>query len=426
MLKRLFRQVKNLSVGTHSLVDFLYSSDLVGMSHLRPFLHKLVAKGNIVFLCDGLNEIDEQYRTTASVEFAEMMGQNLNRLVLTCREVDFQQQPQLAQAVLENLIVRIYIDPLDEKHERSFVEQYIKEQDASRKWRHTAGQVMEVITHSRLREHCTNISMFFSFMEVIDVIGVNRGKKIDTRGKLLRAFIKRNIRNELSQTRWSNATLTERDIVIFLSELACAARWTHSINALQIPIVSNKKVFRIEDLASGLQSWLLEHPAQCPTAIESVMSYFQAGTSFDDDTPESLTTTLHDPYNNEELVTLMSFAQSASLIEISQNGILSFRHELIAAYFVAEYFVAIGDAKKMESNGSISTPSYKDHWEVDVRFITPIAFWAGLLDEPEEYAQKFASIGQQHPSLKFEALVFSFYVSRCSVFATAGRRDAST
>ena len=257
----------------HALLDFLYSSDLVGMSHLRPFLHKLVAKGKIVFLCDGLNEIDEQYRTTASVEFAEMLGQNHNQLVLACREVDFQQQPQLAQAVLENLIIRIYIDPLDEKHERSFVERYIKEQDASRKWRHTAGQVMEVITHSRLREHCTNASMFFSLMEVIDVIGVNRGKKIDTRGRLLRAFIKRIIRNELSQSRWSNATLTERDIVIFLSELACAARWTHSINALQIPIVSKKKVFSLEDLASGLQSWLLEHQAQCPAAIESVMSY---------------------------------------------------------------------------------------------------------------------------------------------------------
>ena len=395
-------------VGTHSLVDFLYSSDLIGISHLRPFLHNLVAQGKIVFLCDGLNEIDEQYRNNASIELAEMLGQNHNQLVLACREVDFQQQPQLAQAVLENLIIRMYIDPLEEKHERSFVERYIKEQDASRKWRHTAGQVMEVITHSRLREYCTNAFMFFSFMEVIDVLGVNRGKKIDTRGRLLRAFIKRIIRNELSQSRWSNATLTERDVVIFLSELACAARWTHSINALQIPVVSKKKVFRLEDLASGLQSWLLEHPAQCPVAMESVMSYLQAATNFDDDASESFTTTLHDPYSHEELVTLMSFAQSASLIEISQNGILSFRHELIAAYFVAEYFVAIGDAKKMESNGSISTPSYRNHWEVDVRFITPIALWAGLLDEPEEYAQKFTSIGQQHPSLKLEALVLAF------------------
>ncbi|HEY6286434.1 MAG TPA: hypothetical protein VIX20_12280, partial [Ktedonobacteraceae bacterium] len=108
---------EELVLGTQSLLDFLYSSDLVGMNHLRPFLHRLLAQGNILFLCDGLNEIDEKYRSAVNVEFAEMMGQNQNQLVLTCREVDFQQQPQLAQAVIENLVVRVYINPLDEKHE---------------------------------------------------------------------------------------------------------------------------------------------------------------------------------------------------------------------------------------------------------------------------------------------------------------------
>src|SRR2546430_14245838 len=94
---------EELVSGTQSLIHFLYSSDLVGMNHLRPFLHNLVAKGNILFLCDGLNEIDEKYRSAVNVEFAEMMGQNRNQLVLTCREVDFQQQPQLAQAVIEKI-----------------------------------------------------------------------------------------------------------------------------------------------------------------------------------------------------------------------------------------------------------------------------------------------------------------------------------
>src|SRR5437016_2166464 len=116
-----------LVLGTQSLLDFLYSSDLVGMNHLRPFLHRLVAQGNILFLCDGLNEIDEKYRSAVDVEFAEMMGQNRNQFILTCREVDFQEQ-QLGQAVKENLVVRVYIDPLDEKPERSFIERYIKEQ----------------------------------------------------------------------------------------------------------------------------------------------------------------------------------------------------------------------------------------------------------------------------------------------------------
>src|SRR6266581_732201 len=260
-------------VGTQSLLDFLYLCDLVVMRHLRPFLHGLIAQGRILFLCDGLNEIDERYQAAVSVELAEMMGQNRNQLVLTCREVDFQQQPQLAQAVVENLVVRAYMNPLDDEHVRSFVERYIGEQDAGKKWRHTAGQVMEVINQSRFRDHCTNPLMFFALMEIIDGIGVNRGKKIDTRGRLLRAFVKHSIQHELSQPRWSNATLTEHDIVIFLSALACAARWTKSINTLQIPVVSKKKGLRLEDLAGGLQSWLLEHPAQCPIAIETVVRH---------------------------------------------------------------------------------------------------------------------------------------------------------
>ena len=394
-----------LVFGTQSLVDYLYSSDLVGMNHLRPFLDNLVAKGNILFLCDGLNEIDEKYRTAVNNGFAEMMGQNHNQLILTCREVDFQQQ--LAQAVIDNLVVRIYIDPLDEKRERSFVERYIKEQVAGKNWRHTAGQVMEVINHSRLRNHCTNPFMFFSLLEIIDGIGVNRGKKIDTRGRLLRALVKHSIQSELTQPQWSNTTLTEHDIVIFLSELACSARWTNSINALQIPVLGKKKGLRSEYLTGGLQNWLLEHPAQCPAAIESIVR-FSKSNSIPNGSSLQYTSSLHGPSREEELVTLLRFAQSASLIEISQGGIVSFRHELLAAYFVAEYFVALGEANQTESSGSASTHSLSNHWEVDTKFIAPIALWVGLLDEPEEYALKFMSLGKQNPSFKLEALVLAF------------------
>jgi HEAT repeat protein len=395
-------------LGTQSLLNFLYSSDLVGMNHLRPFLHRLVAQGNILFLCDGLNEIDEKYRSAVNVEFAELMGQNQNQFVLTCREVDFQQQPQLAQAVIENLVVRVYINPLDEKHERRFVERYIKEQDAGKKWRHTAGQVMEVINRSRLRDHCTNPFMFFSLMEIIDGVGVNRGKKLDTRGQLLRAFVKHLIQHEISQPQWSNETLAEQDIVIFLSELACAARWMNSSNAIQIPSVGKKRGLELEDLAGGLQSWLSEHPAQCPITIESVVRHSNSDSDSYDGMNQSYTGTLHKPYSQEELIQLVRFAQSASFIEISQSGIISFRHELIAAYFVAEYFVASGEADTMKGTSGALIDSHSDQWEVGNQFITPIALWAGLLDEPEEYAQKFTALGQRNPAFNVEALALAF------------------
>jgi HEAT repeat protein len=386
-----------LFVGTPSLLDFLRASDLVGLDHLRPLLQKLVAQGRILFLCDGLNEIDEKYRVAVAEELAGMMGQIQNQLVLTCREIDFQGQPQLAQAVTENLVARAYINPLDDNEMRSFVERFIEEQDEGKKWRHTAGQVMEVIDRSRLRDHCTNPLMFFALMEIIDGLGVIRGKQLDTRGQLLRAFVNHLIQHEMSQPRWSNAAPTEHDVVLFLSELACAARWANNPNAIQIP-ASSKKGLRLEDLAGGLQTWLSEHPAQCLPALQAL------------DTP-SMPISAYEPYSQEELTGLLQFAQSAALIEISPGGIVSFRHELIAAYFVAEYFIAQGVTGKTKSvtpqEDSAMIGTSTDQGNIGAQFIAPLALWAGLVDDAQEYARRFAMLGQQNHTFNLEALTLA-------------------
>jgi HEAT repeat protein len=388
--------------GTQSLLDFLYTSDLVGIDHLKPFLPKLIAQGRILFLCDGLNEIDEKYRADAGMELAGMMGQNQNQLVLTCREVDFLEQPQLAQAVAENLVARAYIDPLDDNQVRSFVERFIREQDSGMKWRHTAGQVMEVINRSRLRDHCTNPQMFFALMEIIDGIGVNRGKQLDTRGRLSGAFVKHLIQHEMSQPKWSDAAPTEHDVLHFLSELACAARWTHNGNAIHLPVAGKRARLLSEDLAEGLQTWLSEHPAQCPPALQAVENTSMALSKLQAAINQAPTGILHEPYSQDELVRLLQFAQNAALIEISPGGILSFRHELLAAYFVAEYFVAQGATSRTEVVATgIEIPG---DWEVGAQFIAPFALWAGLLDDPVEYAKRFATLGQQNPVFNLEAL----------------------
>ncbi len=397
-------------VGTPSLFDFLRASDLVGIHHLRPFLQNLAAQGRILFLCDGFDEIDEQYRVAVAGELADMMGQIQNQVVLTCREIDFQEQPQLARAVAENLVGRVYINPLDDKQARSFVERFIEGQDKGKKWRHTAGQVMEVVDHSRLRDHCTNPLMFFAFMEIIDGLGVIRGKQLDTRGLLLRAFVKHLIQSERSHPRWSNTATTEHDVVLFLSELACAAHWESTPDAIQIP-VSRYKGLRLEDLAAGLETWLSEHPAQCLPALQAIehqSKVISASANGIHLAPESA---LHEPYSQEELTRLLQIAQSATLIEISPGGIVSSRHELIAAYFVAEYWIAQGVAGKTtsvtpEEDGAMMSLS-PDLWEVGAQFITPIALWAGLVDDPEEYAKRFATLGQQNPAFNLEALTLA-------------------
>ena len=407
--------------GTQSLLDFLYTSDLVGMHHLRPFLRKLITQGRILFLCDGLNEVDDQFRAAVAVELAELMGQNQNQLVLTCRGVDYQEQPQLAQAAEGNLVVHMYISPLDAKQMRSFVERFIEDRDSSKSWRHTAGQVMEVINSSRLREHCTNPLMVFSLMGIIDDIGVNRGKQLDTRGRLLRAFVKHVIQHEISRPQWSNSAPTEEEVLLFLGEIACAARWTNARTAIQLPVRGKDRGLRTEDLAAALKAWLSEHPPQSLVALDAVGADLSRPQPIHQPTvgaqfiasPNAAPNTVGAQFiaPSEELSTQLQFARSAALIEISPAGIMSFRHELLAAYFVAEYFVAQSVAARTQAIETDAkdvmnhTPTESSrHWEVETRFIAPIALWAGLLDDPVEYAKRFAALGKAIPAFNLEAL----------------------
>ncbi len=393
--------------GTQSLLDFLYTSDLAGMHHLRPFLHKLMAQGRILFLFDGLNEVDDRFRAAVAMELAEWMGQNQNPLVLTCREVDYQEQSQLAQAAERNLVTHVYIGPLNAEQMRSFVERFIEDQDSSKSWRHTAGQVMEVINSSRLRDHYTNPLMFFNLMEIIDDIGVNRGKQLDTRGRLLRAFVKHLIQHEISRPQWSNSAPTEEEVLLFLGEIACAARWTNAGPAIQLPVRGRDRGLRTEDLADRLKAWLSEHPPQGLVALDAV------GADLSGPQP------IHRPIvglqfiaPSEELSRLLQFARSTALIEISPAGILSFRHEVVAAYFVAEYFVAQALAARTQAIETDAkdvmnhTPAENSRrWEVETRFIASVALWAELLDDPIEYAKRFAALGKAIPAFNLEALV---------------------
>src|SRR5216683_3091866 len=330
--------------GTQSLLDFLYTSDLPGLRHLRPFLKSLRAQGRVLFLCDGLDEVDEAYRAAVTMELAEVMGQNQNQLVLTCREVEYRELPKLAQTVAENLVARVQIVSLDAHQVRSFVERFIEEQDPDNKWRHTAGQVMEAIDRSRLRDYCTNPLMLFCLMEIVDEIGVDRGKQLDTRGQLLRAYVRYLIQRERAQARWGSAAPAEDDVLLMLSELACAARWTNDASAIQLPLAGGSREVRVEDLADGLLTWLNEHPAQSLWVLDAVES---------SDAQGAIRRELHEPYSREELGRLVQIAQGAGLIELSPGGILSFRHELIAAYFVAEYCMAV---RVGHSVGDANTP----------------------------------------------------------------------
>lgn len=367
-----------------TLLGFLTQSDLPGMRHLRSSLPRLAQQGRLLLLCDGLNEVDSTYLSHMSEELVQLMRDSHNRLVMTCREVDFREQDAFVQLVNEGQASCAVIYPLQPGQVHEFVERYVERQDQH--WQHTAGQIVQVIDRSRLRYHCTNPMMLFTLMRIIDDIGVERGKQIDTRGRLLREYVQQLILYEQQQARWSRGAPAEQEVVRFLSEVASAARWANDRNAIQLRVTplsfsEGHRKASLEEWSDELQFWLDEHPARGPFA--------------DGDEPLP-----SQPY--DDLMQLLQFALSAALVEINSDGVLSFRHELIAEYFVAEYFFSITQQKQ-----SASLPVCEDLLEDVGRWSEPVAIWAGLLENPLVLAERFGDLGRNKPAYVLQALALA-------------------
>jgi HEAT repeat protein len=378
-----------------TLFSYLQNCDLPGMHYLKPYLQKLSDQGRLLLLCDGLNEIDSSYLPLVSRELIYLMRETRNRLVMTCREVDYREQPDFVQLVDEGQAVCAVIYPLRHEQVHEFVELYVQKQD--NQWQHTAGQILQVIDRSRLRYHCTNPMMLFTLMGIIDQIGVERGKQIDTRGRLLREYVRHLIHYERQQAKWSHGAPTEQEIVNFLSEVACAARWANDRNAIQLHVTSllstsgtqARRKMDFQELADELRFWLDEHPAQGPFVLKDDQAFDIA--------------VLYDDPSQNDLLQMLQFALSAALIEISPSGVLSFRHELIAEYFVAEYFFRL--TNKIQALKQATSVSIRLELLENVsRWSEPVALWAGLLDHPLELAERFGSLGLENPGYVLQAL----------------------
>ncbi len=360
------------------LLMYLMQSDLPSIHYLKNYIVQLFHQGRLLLLCDGLNEVANDYFPLVSEELVKIMRDTRNLFVITCREIDYRQCPDLVQLVEEGQATCAVIHPLQTDQIAAFIERYIEKQD--KQWKHTAGQIMSVIDRSRLRYHCTNPLLLFMLMGIIDKIGVERGKQIDTRGRLLREYVKQLLNNEQKQAKWSQGAPSQQEVIGYLSEVACAARWMGDRNAIQLAMSPSladvrdkaQSSMRFARLADELRLWLDEHPPRSACV--------------EDEEKRNVS------YNNA--AQLLQFAASASLIEVSSDNVLSFRHELIAEYFVAEYFSA-----------SKNISSLREELAEDVGFWSEsIALWAGLLDDPLELASNFGALGMQKPACTLPAL----------------------
>ena len=370
------------------LLDFLHYSDLPGMHHLRPYLSRLADQGRLFLLCDGLNDLDESDQPGVITELADLMSQERNRVILTCRAVDVRRQVALAEAIEANLVPQAYLQPLTTEQMRTIVEQYIE--GDGKKWRHTAGQVMDIITRTRLQICCTAPLLLFALLSVIDGMGMERGKRLDTRGRLLRTFVSQRIAQTQRLPAWSGGAPTEKEVLLFLGEIACAARRSNVASAVQLhekPHLFGDWLPSIEHHTGALHSWL-----------ES-----SEGELFFSDS-------LHERYSREDVARLLKFALDTSLIEISPHGNLSFRHELLASYAIAEYFVALQPIydttlQKTRFAGSlVQALKFQGTSDAFSRWSTPVALWAGLLEEPAAEAARFIEYAWDHPDAAQESV----------------------
>ncbi len=362
-----------------TLLNFLYASELPGTRLLRPYLFQLSQQGRLLLLCDGLDEVDEDYLSQVSRELVDMARNGANRLVISCRMVDYRGQRELVRLVDDGSAERIVVYPLGPEQISHFIENYVANQ--GRQWRHTAGQILQVIERSRLHYHCNNPMLLVTLLSVIDTIGVERGKQIDTRGRLLREAVRQRIVNEQRQPTWKSEAPREQEVVRFLSEVACAARWANGLDAIQIPISTPRsgRATRpnFAELAEGLQSWLDEHPAMGPFAAHVSGAL------------------LHD-----DMAQLLQFALNTELISLSAGNVLSFCHELIAEYFVAFFLTtdkthAVDQAFREELLARVET------------WCGPVALWAGLQDDPLALAARFDALGRAAPEYALQALVLT-------------------
>ena len=377
----LLQTLERDDLSAFSLLDCLAACDLPGLAHLSPYLGKLFRQGRLLFLCDGLDEVPEMYQVPLEQELIALFRQDRNGLLLTCTPRMYGRSPSLIQVVGENLVPRAELQPLEQAHRRNIVERFITEMDAQyRPNLPTAGQIMTVIEQTRLRFICTTPLYLFTLLELSGALSIEEIKALDTRGRLLRAFLKHRL--EITSPDASASS----DDLLFLRDLACIARWDDVGDLLYLPEESFQALTVSPDAGEGARAirqalglWSREQQVRFPFAADGV-SY------------------LIETFPPQQSLEILQRVYAAALIEINARGVLEFRHPLFASALLAEYLASFLGAATLHREEIETFPDDFARWS------EPLALWAGLLDYPLEAADLLATWGREHSAQQVNAL----------------------
>ncbi|HEV2581508.1 MAG TPA: hypothetical protein VGT44_11715, partial [Ktedonobacteraceae bacterium] len=377
------------------LTYLLQRSDQAGITYLQPYLEQLIEEGRLLFLCDGLNEVDTDWLGFVSWELMFLMRHTQNKVVMTCRELDYRDRDELRMLVEKNFAAEALILPLTLQQMKLFVTQYIAySKDEDKDWLYTPEQINDAIEHSNLSYNCNNPMMLLTVMHTMNELGPAQTISLNTRGKLLNSFVLQLIHREQARPQWT-MPIQDEQIMRFLSYVACIGRRAGfrisiPLDKINAPGTGNlRRALPVGEQAALLQNWLdtTIHQLQAQSRQPGNQVEYQPQLSLGD------------------IEYLLDFAQSAALITISHSNILSFRHELIEEYFVAEYLRYLDTLPQ-------GLPFVGELVQSIGLWSEPAAIWAGMLADPMDLARKFAAIGasysQSNPGYAYNALALSF------------------
>lgn len=367
-----------------SLLDFLGAYDLPGLNHLRPYLARLFKRGRLHFLCDGLDEVPALYRPMLDQQLTLLFRQNRNGLLLTCTPEVYEQSSTLVRIIGENLVPRATFQPLDQAHTRGIVERYITEMDTRyRPNLPTAGQVMNALERTRLRLICTTPLYLFALLALVDTLPIEEIKELDTRGRLLHAFLLERLGNDIT------GSAAVSDDLLFLRDLACVVRWNGDSDLLCLPeegflalSVPEQQVHSERAIQQALDYWAREQQVRFPFAENTVFS-------------------LAETLPMVRAISILQRTYQAALIDIDGQGILRFRHPLIASALLAEYLASFLGAGALRIADIETLPDDLVPWS------EPLTLWAGMLDDPLEAANMLATHARKYPERRVRALLAS-------------------
>lgn len=387
-------KVSSQSIESSSLIRYLYKANLPGLHHIRPFLRKWVYRGNLLFLCDGLNEVANSYLPGLCDELIQLMQHHTNHIIMTCREWDFKNQPLFQQLLKHGYVEQETIQPLSNAQIDVFIRTYINSgyvDQQEETWRYQPERVLTLIDKTHFRDECMNPLMLYIFMKIVNNLELTgedleagRIAGIDTRGKLLQRFVEQLLEKRLEDERWKNFPYKTEAIRLFLSHIAYISRRINYRNGLPLGIhrvvTGGAKPKRTQnELTRRLFDLLQEPTSQGYPLVEADMLL-----SYD--------------FTLEDTGRLREFAESSTIISINEDNSLSFYHELIAEYFAAEYLQRAYAASPAQLPFGVDLIKDIEAWK------EPIRIWAGLFSNSLALANRIAQLGKQQPEYGYNAL----------------------